>query len=102
MLTREPSYREVSARQQCVYEGPWKKSTFSRKTHPGTLEPIAHLSAKRLRSYGHFRKCEEYPLLLPAPPITVNQLEFWLYINSTSLLTYRQSQFSVKSAFTPV
>ena len=22
ILTREPSYREVSARQQCVYEGP--------------------------------------------------------------------------------
>ena len=22
-MTREPSYREVSARQQCVYEGPY-------------------------------------------------------------------------------
>ena len=65
ITTREPSYREVSARQQCVYEGPWKKSTFSRSKP--TLAPYnqpARLSAKRLRSNGHFRKCGEYPLLM--------------------------------------
>jgi len=45
ITTREPSYREVSARQQCVYEGPWKKSTFSRKTHPGTLQPTSEVMA---------------------------------------------------------
>ena len=27
--TREPSYHEVSARQQCVYEGPWGRNLRS-------------------------------------------------------------------------
>jgi len=56
------------------------------KTAPGTLyDQPARRSAKRLQRYGHFRKCEEYPssLPVPAPPITVNQLELWLYINPT-------------------
>ena len=81
-MTREPSYREVSARQQCVYEG--HKGRNLRSAENPTLAPYnqpARRSAKRLRSYGHFRKCEEYLLSLPAHPITVNQVELWLSVN---------------------
>ena len=114
-LTREPSYRKVSERQQCVYEGPtaqhttrrgrshgqistikatqdaygaswrrsgrWpipptgnereerprgKKSTFSRKHHPGTYNQTAHRSANRLRSYGHFLKMRRISVIVTA------------------------------------
>jgi len=41
IASREPSYREVSAQQQCVYEGPYgKKSTFSQKPHPRTNQHV--------------------------------------------------------------
>jgi len=60
-------------------KAPGRNLHSAEKPTPAPYNQPSRLSAKRLRHYGHFRKCEEYPLSLPAPPVRVNQLELWLY-----------------------
>ena len=51
-------------------KAPGRNLRSAEKPTPAPYNQPARLSAKRLRRYGHFRKCEEYryPLSSPASP----------------------------------